>query len=331
MSAQITKRGNQVAQQRINISLKPLVPRNPISDSGVALLTPEVFLALDMRARAICGMPVAVRAQQEMGRNWGCIDMMAQDVIIDLAGLRDRAAQYHYDEIGLIEISPQVPVAQMHAVHRPELDWSKVPADRMFEFVVMHEVGHTQNNFEPSARLCSKSFPSNDKEWCRAYWMVAEAIADRYAWNALFPEDPLPIDPQRLVSSDYLNEWAARLPEHMKRTTRSESREQDPGKWVPAKHVRKGIPWAPEVARALRTNTPDWLVRLRQARIDERNMQLRNDRRRAIELSQAWAEFARRPSKKGKDYLTRGDLLGWRYLIASSSAREEMIARLRSD
>lgn len=274
--------GSQMAQQRINISLKQLVPRNPISDSGVALLTPEVFLALDMRARAICGMSVAVRAQQEMGHNWGRIDMMAQEVIIDLGGLRDRrAAQYHYDEIGLIEISPQVPVAKMHAVHRPELDWSKVPADRMFEFIVMHEVGHTQNNFEPGERAFSRSFPAADKEWCRAYWMVAEAIADRYAWNALFPEVPLPVDPERLVSSDYLNEWMARLPEHLRRTTRSGSREQDPSKWVPTAHVRKGIPWAPEVARALRTNSPDWLVNLRRARIDERNMRRREDRRRA--------------------------------------------------
>ncbi|WP_367852630.1 hypothetical protein [Rhodanobacter lycopersici] len=305
------------------------IPHNPVSGSGVALLTPEVFLALDMRARAICGMPIAVRTQQEMGRDWGRVNMMAQDVIIDLAKLRDRrAGQRCYDEIGLIEVSPRVPVAQMHAVHRPELDWSKVPADRMFEFIVMHEVGHTQNNFEPVERAFSKSFPHNDREWGLAYLAVAEAIADRYAWSALFPGEPLPADPQRVVSGDYLNEWMERLPEHLRRTTRSRSREQDPGKWVPTKHVSKGIPWAPEVARDLRTNTPGWLARLNQARIDERNMQRRNDRRWARELSQAWAEYARRPTKSGKKFLMRGDVWGWKYSVASEAEREEMHARL---
>lgn len=62
---------NLATQRHINISIMQSIPRNPVSSNGMALLTPEVFHALDMRARAICGTPIAVRTQQEMGGQLG--------------------------------------------------------------------------------------------------------------------------------------------------------------------------------------------------------------------------------------------------------------------
>lgn len=188
---------------------------------GYALLSPDLFLMLDRRARSLASRPIRVRSARDMidddtGRQlWGSLNFFATSVCTDLRLLADDSAT-HYTEIGVIDLANKVRLADFRASRRPEINWREIPDDRVIEYIVMHEIGHAVDNFYVD--ICAK----HDEEVRGALYICNEVLADRFAWKSLFPGVPLPIDPERTVSPRRLKAMFRLLKaENIKRGKRS--------------------------------------------------------------------------------------------------------------
>ena len=72
-----------------------------------------------------------------------------------------------------------------------------------------------------------------------------EADADRAAWAALCPGEPLPIRPEMAMSTEILEEALGRFKdERAKYRFPIKPISTDPRLHVPYRHVKHGIPWA---------------------------------------------------------------------------------------
>jgi hypothetical protein len=109
-------------------------------------LTPALFRRLDLIARRDVGRPIEVESEEAMEGCIGRLNVMCGDVCADTRTIC--TAQPNWIEMGVISLAPRIPVAKMYGSRRPEIDWSKVPTNRLFEFVVQHEIGHVRDNFD---------------------------------------------------------------------------------------------------------------------------------------------------------------------------------------
>lgn len=205
------------------------------------VLSPKLFRRLELIARSQ-GCVLQVREAAEMGNNWGCVNFMAQGVYEDL-----RAPKLKCYETALIDIAPRFHVSQFHGSCRPELDWSQVPSAKAWEFLVWHEIGHLKDNIKHFGVVADKDpkVIASQKEWSTALYVVNEVLADRFAWNAVFPDQPIPICPRRTHSAEYVSEWLERLDARYGRSGRREMKPlpTDPLCHVPWQHVKRGIPY----------------------------------------------------------------------------------------
>lgn len=120
---------------------------------------------------------------------FGCSHPLAtaaiEDARIPTSGL------YEYPSISLAK---SFCIDQMKSSNRPEMDWSAIPADKIIDFILWHEIGHKLWNFcEFDVFLKLKNINQRLIYKVRKY---NEVLADRFAWKKLFPEESLPIKSQ---------------------------------------------------------------------------------------------------------------------------------------
>lgn len=217
--------------------------------SGFAILTPPQFRALDKRCQAIAGRPLRVYRKSERPV-FGCINYFASACCIDLVALSGDGSGA-WREYGLLEVASEISIDRWNNAIRPEIDLRRVPAGRIHEFVVWHEIGHRLDNychFDAQTKRCH--------EWDDIR-EVNEVLADRFAWRAMFPGERLPVREGCSHVDDWLRNWEARL----------EGFPRGP-KWpivplaevIPVEHLKRKIPWS----RGVSTDQPDPLAKARR-------------------------------------------------------------------
>lgn len=290
--------------------------RNPVRN-GYAVLTPNTFRAIDNLARKRAGRPFQIGAPADMEGAWGRSGGMADSVLIDARRLPhkfDSSRARRWKEMGMLYIASQIEVAEFHGGRRPEIDLSQVPADRIFEFVALHEIAHTVDNVAPGfLGYQSLSSLPNTKEATKAWHTLNEVLADRYAWNAMFPGVPLPM---RCGCEQMTAATAAWLVEFESAGIRREDvsrRRLDthPATWIPMQHLSKGIPWSP-LARPELAEGGAWLDIFREARRQYRLYSIRSFRRTAHRMSALWARVARNPTAEAMRFSSQGQISNYR-------------------
>ena len=98
-------------------------------------------------------------------------------------------------EASAISLADRVNLQAFQSANRPEIDWRAIPPDRVYEFLLWHEIGHLRENF------CVFELLQQKRPGIVAIaYKVNEVLADRYAWRKLFPNHALPMRPG--LSSD---------------------------------------------------------------------------------------------------------------------------------
>jgi len=287
-------------------SAQVAIPRNQIDRGGNAILTPELFLALDRMARVRVGRSIQVKSHEKMrgehdGRqDWG----RAREYVLhclDVRLLRGDSNARVWEESSGIALVPSIPLARLYEVRRPELDWTAVPSERMFEFVALHEIGHYAQNYESwwafERTLKAKGMERSEID-AIPLRMVNEVLADRYAWSQLFPGSELPTHAERTVPEDRVAYWLDRVAALTPMMKIAEPMNADPLTFVPENHFKGRIPWAAGVTRTIDGPSLEYLTGLRRARVDHRNYQRRWWRTEAKRRAAGWLEIARTPTEK---------------------------------
>ena len=310
------------------------IPANPIK-AGHAVLTPDLFLALDKKARQMAKRSICVQSPAQLRGDstrqlWGSLGVMADSLCVDLALLADpKTLRNKYTEMSLIYLTTSVRIADFRAARRPEIDWSVVPDERILEFVAMHEVGHACDNFDHMAQLFQEEL-RGDKEIARALHCCNEVLADRFAWNAMFPGRPMPIGPERTVNAEQIEAWMRLLENSgVKRGHRFSHRQRyplEPTTFVPLDHLKKSIPWRSLDRELMSGDARAYFGALRRARVDERADQRRYWKKLSSEMVEAWQEFGRSPSKRGLDNIRTGFTPARRRLMQQIVARDRRSA-----
>lgn len=259
-----------------------------MSRADLVHLTPATLRRVDTLAKRLAGCAIQVLLADEIDGNWGVFSWMADTVCLNTRGLVRDGGPHNFRETAWIGLAPSVDYARFRECSRPELDWSHVPRERVYDFIVLHEIGHCVDNFEPFD-LAKKqaALPDGDRRlWGRHFTLVNEVLADRFAWCALFPGTPLPIDPRRTLAPIGISTWLATFGGTLRRGMGAGRKPMPTAAHlcVPTQHLKHGIPWAPEVARRIERRKPRWLVDLDFARSDYRARQLRWKKRATLEL-----------------------------------------------
>ena len=210
------------------------------------VLTPKTLRRLDLIARQY-GTVLQVRPPKEMGRAWGRTGGLVEGVYRDL-----KKPILTCFETTLIDIAPRLPVSTFWATRRPEIDWSAVPRDKVWEFLVWHEIGHLYDNFNFFGVFLAKDHLSeaDRNERFKAVNCINEVLADRYAWAKICPDVSLPIGASRTVSADYVEQWMARLDTQLERIKRvPKPLPQARHQCIPWRHLKEGIPFENEAHR----------------------------------------------------------------------------------
>lgn len=126
--------------------------------------------------------------QTEGAIHWGLYSPWAMLICNNAA-----KAETTWSERALISIASEINTEELRACGktRPELDWSCLEDEELEDFIVWHEIGHRQDNFDfwmtgvVDAEVTSK---------CRARLRyINEILADRFAWEQIRPGSPMPI------------------------------------------------------------------------------------------------------------------------------------------
>lgn len=173
---------------------------------SVVRLTPAQYRRFHALAKREAGAALAVSSYQKLGA-WGQFSCMADSVVKNAAAPRDVQLG---DEVACITLASRINVDKLHAATRPEMDWSAIPKALVYEFIFWHEVGHRLDNFDAFDFMTSKyrSYPDFHR-WHRHLNRANEVLADRFAWNRLFPGRPMAVAKQH--SPEYLRELDAHI------------------------------------------------------------------------------------------------------------------------
>lgn len=141
------------------------------------------------------GVSLLVSSYKKMEHAWGQYSPWALQVFRNAVAPTD---VMRYDEVSMITLADRINVNSFRACQRPELDWSAVPDEKIYEFVVWHEIGHRRDNFDMLDFMMNPKHSAMDnadpkRYWYRAMRRVNEVLADRFAWNKLFPGQSMPI------------------------------------------------------------------------------------------------------------------------------------------
>jgi len=121
-----------------------------------------------------------------------------------------------YHENSLITLAASIDAEQFRAAgaNRPELDWSVLDDHEIYPFIVQHEIGHRQRNFD--FFRCQLDIKNLEvKEKCRRMIRFAnEVLADRYAWTRIRPGEPVPLGSYGKMMQEQVAEALAYLEQH---------------------------------------------------------------------------------------------------------------------
>ncbi len=218
----------------------------PLIYDGVAHLTPALFAELDCQARTVAGVPICVYAHHEDPKNFAASSGWAQSVRETPSG--------GYLEMTLIEVANQVDMEAFKTCWRPEMDWASVKPEHVYAFIVLHEVAHHLHL--DTVLMWSNEYLDmltgrpQDALTVRRF---IEMRADRAAWSALYPGQPIPVVPERRELVGELERFYARHQPIFEGWQKREPREPittEPGYMVPHRHAREGIPWSEVVTTA---------------------------------------------------------------------------------
>lgn len=290
---------------------------------GYAVLTPQVFRAIDLRARRHAGSVFEIATSDDMEGAWGLTHMMVGDVFTDLRKLR--ASRYEepiYKNAAVLTICNQVRVSDFHGAARPEIDLAAIPADRIYDYVSWHEIGHKADNFDRFGFLLSEGLRSD--ETSRALGRLNEILADRFAWSKMFPNKPLPVRKGCESVVHWVEEWVSRFISGGIRRGRAVTPvTDDPLMFVPIDHVKKGMKWSSLYKAGSEAVTPLWLAAIKRAQGDIHDYDLRRFQVTARRMAERWARIADNPTAEAMEYNRKG-------IISSYLFEEERAELIRS-
>jgi len=152
---------------------------------GTLKLTKTQYRQLAEQAKA-AGLALNVDSFERM-RCWGRYYILAQPICRDAT-----RAEPEWDERGTIDLADRIDTGRFRACPRPELDWAALEDHEIFQFVVQHEIGHRQDNFDQLGFLKIEDQAVSNE--CHSLMTLAnEVMADRYAWNQIRPGEPIPL------------------------------------------------------------------------------------------------------------------------------------------
>ncbi len=287
---------------------KPLITeRNPIR-KGWAILTPNLFRQIDIAARTLAGKVFEVGRIDQMNC-WGRMNVMAGGVLPDAALLRSDKKSI-YRDMGLLEIAAEIPIREVATGKRPEIDLHAIPFERVMEYVGYHEIGHATNNFD----IWVRTPPTTPGGWARAaprqdggqVHRLNEILADRYAWEKMFPGRAMPVRAGAGDVADWVGETIRVLEADGETMVKPRKPlDLDPLKWIPDDHVSKGFPWS-KAARPELRNPPQWLIDFRRVWRDYAVCSRRRFKLHALDMVEAWKAAAKKPTKKTRELAREG-------------------------
>lgn len=205
---------------------------------GFIMLTPVLFRELDFIARTQGGCVIEVMDHKDMGSDFAKVSFMLGDVYIDINKPDGKCSH-----AATISLSSQVDIGAFHAAPRPELNWMAIAEDQIYRFLIHHEIGHLKLDPPLFDKILRKENGEVDSEGTRKIIFVCELRADRYAWNALFPDKPLP---KRKGTEHIVEDLEIFMNEHGHLFSPPRARNAlptDPGQYIPVRHIRKGMLW----------------------------------------------------------------------------------------
>ena len=164
-------------------------------------------------------------------------------------------------EGGCIKLANQINLQKVGACKRPEMDWTVLNTENVYQFVIQHEIAHVRRGdpmfyFEAQIRadFWTCGAPNGrGRSVAPKYKGIAaalEADADRAAWTALWPGKTMPKRPDMAMPPELLDDILERFKDDREKYQRCsiKSISTDPRLYVPYNHVKEGIPWALPVA-----------------------------------------------------------------------------------
>jgi len=151
-------------------------------------LTPDLLTKFAFIARALVGAIIETKKES---------DMMGLGAYVFHEGQTDFVGQTMHQP--RITLSASIDVDKFYAKESPEMDWRKIPRDNIYTFLVYHEMGHVL--LGPKPRIIRNTDGSKNDNESELFVAASELRADRFAWKALFPHEPLPVrrDKERTV------------------------------------------------------------------------------------------------------------------------------------
>lgn len=283
---------------------KQSVIQNPIRE-GYAVLTPQVFRVLDRRVRKQSGGVLTVCTPDEIHGLWGSAGGLAGDVFIDTRLLGNAEHEGGVcDQAADIRITNQIKVLDFQGAQRPEIDLRKIPANRIYEYLVWHEMGHLLENFDPWG-LFGKGVPAdyaNRDDVQSALSQLNEVMADRFAWSQMFPDQRLPVRRGKAHMKGWAKEWGDRLSSNGVRRRMAPHHPCSTEIWasVPTAHVYKDIPWC-DLVRSEEIGASEWEACLARARIEVKSYEVRSFLARARREMERWARISNAPLREVKE------------------------------
>ena len=161
-----------------------------MSATKITKLSRSMYRDYALLAKQHAGSALQVSTYSAMNC-WGAIDPMARGIYKDAKDVSS-----HATEGSVIKIADRINVNRFQSAMRPELDWSAIPGKMVYEFVLWHEIGHIINNLCSFDLLQAKGLKEPLPIILRKLGWVNETLADRFAWNTLFPKKKLPLNPK---------------------------------------------------------------------------------------------------------------------------------------
>ena len=209
--------------------------------SRYTYLTPALFRELDTLARTFAGKPIIVEQAEEMKGRFGYVESWAQGLLI-------RWGENRYAEKSCIFLANKIDLEAFAVNKTGVLDLASIPWWNVFRFVAWHEIAHVIHR--DALIYFGMDMDTTTVDTKRWVYRLAEARADRYAWDILYPGREMPLTPgaeEHLAEIEETADTCRAILEKEKRRRPIEPLSTDPFEYIPVPHVKHGIPWADEV------------------------------------------------------------------------------------
>ncbi len=205
---------------------------------NVIKLTRELYRKLDIIARQNAGTTIEVRKYKEMGGNFAETSIWPTRVCVD-------TCREEWREMRVIYLANRIDAGRFHSCPRSrwELNWGEIRIEDIYPFLVWHEVHHLTREISVLDLPRGWYFNGGHGKFLK----VNEIRADRFAWEHISPEQPMPLA---------IHEYARELRELER--FRKDNLKYFPDrpdyqapkvpledyKMIPKNHYNKQIPWA---------------------------------------------------------------------------------------